>query len=200
VKQIIFITVILLASSALHAQKRDSTSTFVFSKHEIKLSYGDAFNAMADTMDIIMNNAHFKANFTISYAYRHKKWLWFGINAVNYIGKPIRYDMREYDVNGKYVDYRYTTKDHGFGFLPAIRFSYLNREKTTLYSGIEVFGCFWIKSHTDGMPNKMEKTLAYHLTYFGWSSYLDESRKVFIGGELGAGYRGVINIHGGYRF
>ena len=175
-KRIIFITVILLASSVLYAQEKDNKSTFVFPKHEIKISYGDALNTNDEW------ETHYKANLSISYSYRYLKWFWFGISVVNYIGKPINYDVREYDVNGKYTDYRYTTKDYGFGFFPAIRFSYLNREKTTLYSGFELYGCSWIKTHTDGIQNKMEKTLSAHFTYFGWSSYLDKKRKVFIGG------------------
>jgi len=192
-KQAIIIAAFLLHISNLFAQIKDSTSIFVFPKHETKISYGDALNTNQEW------ETHYKANLSISYLYRHKKWLWFGINVVNYIGKPIHYDVREYNVNGKYTDYRYTTKDHGFGFIPAVRFSFLNKEKTTLYGGIEI-GYSLIKTHTDGIPNKLEGVSSGQVTYFGWSSYLGENRKVVIGGEVGVGNRGIINIHAGYRF
>ena len=197
-RRFFFTAVVLLSVSVLCAQERDSARKFVFPKHEIKISYGDAIT-VNQIWEETQYKTNFKSNLSISYSYRHKKWLWFGINVVHYIGAPIDYHVREYDVDNNYTDYQYTTKDYGFGLIPAIRFSYLNKENTTLYSGIEM-AYQWIQTHTDGVPNKKAEGLSGHVTYFGCSFYLGKSQKVFLGGEMGYGCRGIFNIHAGYRF
>ena len=191
-KRIVFIAVALFFISALFAQEKDSTTKFAFPRHEVKASLGDV-------MYLNENWAYCRGNLSISYSYRCLKWLWFGVQTVGYIPVPNYYDIREYDVNNNYIDSRYITKDYGFGFLPNIRFSYLNRKKTTLYSTIAV-GYSILKTHTAGIPNKPEWILSGNITLFGFSCYFGKNQKIFMGGEMTVGNIGFISIHGGYRF
>ena len=198
-KKTVFIAVILVCTSALYAQEKDSTNKFVFPRHEIKISLGDAFHTNEMWESNEMWKTHCKANLSISYSYRCLKWLWFGINVVNYIGTQNVYNIREYNVENNYVDYQYKTKDYGFGLIPEVRFSYLNREKITLYSGI-AFGYSFMIQNTDGEPSKRGGLPSYQVSIFAFSCYFGKKQKIFMGGELGAGNRGIFNIHGGYRF
>jgi len=196
-KKIIFAVAILLFTSALFAQGNDSISKFVFPRHEIKVSFGDAINTnqmWKSNCNLVTNCM---GNLSISYSYRCLKWLWFGINAIHHIGK--RYDIREYDAENNFSDYEYAIKCYGFGLIPEIRFSYLNRKRVTLYSGIAV-GYSLMINNIDDTPYKMKGLLSYHTTIFAFSCYFGKNQKIFMGGELGEGHRGIFIIHGGYRF
>ena len=186
-KRIIFTAFILFFSLVLHAQKDND-----FYKHEVKLSVGDAINANQEL------ETHYAGNLSISYSYRYLKWLWFGINTVSYFGDTKYYYVREYDVESNYSDYHYKTKDKGFGLLPEVRFSYSNKNKKTLYSGIAI-GYSVIKNHTDGLSN-IERRIMAQFTMFGCSFYFGKNQNLFMGGEFGTGSKGIFNFHGGYRF
>jgi hypothetical protein len=41
---------------------------------------------------------------------------------------------------------------------------------------------------------------SFHLTYFGFSCNFGKNKNIFLGGELGIGFKGLGSIHGGYRF
>jgi len=191
-KRIIFTAFILLSTSVLSAQN-DSVNRFVFPKHEVKLSFGipDEINPGWD--------AYYYGTLAISYSYRHLKWLWFGINVFDYVGIKQHYHLREYNMGSDYVDYNYRTRDYGFGLVPEIRLSYLNKEKIILYSGFGV-GCSLIKRHIDGLSQKIEFKGTGQITLFGWSVYFGKKQKAFWGTELGVGHKGMLSIHGGYKF
>ena len=190
-KRITLIAVILLPTLVLNAQEKSADQIF-FPKHEVKISYGDALNANQEW------ETYYAGNLSVSYSYRCLKWLWFGINAVNYFGKIKNYYVREYDMKNNYSDYHYKTKDSGFGLLPEVRFSYKNKDYVTFYSGIAI-GYSLIKNHPNGLSNLEGKTMV-QVTYFGWSFYFDKNQNFFMGGELGTGVRGILNVHAGYRF
>ena len=185
-KRIISISVILLSTLALYAQDA------VFFKHELKASFGDPLNVNQEW------KTHYAGNLSISYSYRCLKWLWFGVNVVNYIGNTKYYYAREYDAENNYSDYHYKTKDIGFGLLPEVRFSYCNKKQTILYSGIAI-GYSVIKNHPNGLSNIKGMRMA-QATYFGCSFYFGKNQNFFMGSEIGVGVRGIINGHAGYRF
>ena len=110
-KRIIFIAIILLFTSALYAQK-DSTSKFVFYRHEVKLTYG--INSLPNG---IRGNVEdiWKGGFTVSYMYRVKKWFWVGVNINWQFPSEIEYyRWREYYIDGTFKDFEISKRDNFF--------------------------------------------------------------------------------------
>ena len=188
-KRILIITVILFSTSVLCAQKDTS-----FYRHEVKASAGLSF-----ITSLWLQEDGTIANFSVSYSYRPLKWLWGGVNGINYFGERIYYDWREYDVNGNYKDFSTSKIKYCFVIAPEIRFSYLNRESIILYSALSA-GVGWEDGYGDRY-NKYPHTFSYfHVTLFGISGNLGRNKNIFIGGELGIGMKGFFQIHAGYRF
>ena len=188
-KRIIFIAAILFFTSVLCAQKDTS-----FYKHEIKASIG---SSLASPLWLQEDFTLF--HFSLTYSYRPLKWLWIGGNFNNYFGGTIYYDWREYDVNGNYKDFSKSKVKYCAVIAPEIRFSYLNRKSIILYSALSG-GIGW----EDGYSRKHQKYPSlfpyFHITYFGISGNFGRNNNIFIGGELGIGMKGLLQIHGGYRF
>jgi hypothetical protein len=67
--------------------------SYPFYDHEIKISFGDPLNTNQSWQ------TDYVGSLSVSYSYCHLKWLWFGINAVNYIGTAKHYNLREYVVD-----------------------------------------------------------------------------------------------------
>jgi hypothetical protein len=191
-KRIIFIAVVLLFASSGYAQKDSS-----FYKHEIRVSAGDALLATvfwAGDLD-----SWLYGNVSFSYFYRPVKWFWVGGNFLNYVGKRIYYDVREYYPNGRYRDFS-TSKIKYCGVVaPEIRFSYLNQKTVILYTALSGGVCF--ENGFDNRFHKYPKKNPYvHLTYFGFSCNFGENQTIFVGGEFGIGFKGFFSFHGGLRF
>jgi len=193
-KRIIFIIAILFFTSVLYAQK-DTT----FYRHEVKASCSDAF--MASLFWDWVNDADgfFYVNVAVSYLYRPVKWFWVGGNLINYIGNRIDYHWRVYDPNGNYRDYSKSKLKYCGVIAPEIRFSYYNRKNAILYSSLS--GGIGLVNGYESKYHKYPKIVPYfHITYFGFSCNFGENKNIFLGGELGSGFKGFINFHGGYRF
>ena len=186
-KRIIFIGVILLFTSVLFAQKDSS-----FYQHEVKASFGDA------VLHWDMQETYY-VNFSVAYLYYPVKWFGIGGNVVNYFGKKIYYNIREYNNEGKFRDFTFSKMKYGIAIAPEFRFSYLNRKNVILYSGFSA-GLGWEFGY-DNKENRYPKIRGYfHNTCFGFSCNLGQNKNVFLGGELGFGLKGFGNIHVGYRF
>ena len=192
-KKTFFVIIFLFFVIDLYSQEKDSVNKFVFPKHEVKVSFGDPMNINESW------ETYYCGTLSVSYLYRIKKWLWVGTNVFNYIGMVNYYSLREYDTENNYTDYQYNTRDYGFGLIPEIRFSYLNKNKATLYSGLAL-GYSLIKSYTNGIPNKIAGKATAQVTIFGYSGYFGKNKKIFMGGEWGCGCKGMFSIHAGYRF
>jgi hypothetical protein len=198
-KRIIFIAVVLLFASSGYAQKDSS-----FYKHEVKMSVGDAFIAMVfwtyePWQRDRRNNAELYANVSFSYFYRPVKWFWVGGNFINYIGNRIHYDWREYYPNGKYRDFSVSKIKYCCVAAPEIRFSYLNHKSAILYSALSG-GIGWENGFDRRHYKYPEINYYFHITLFGFSCNFGKNKNIFLGGELGLGFKGFGNIHGGYRF
>jgi len=197
-KRIIFITVILLCTSGLYAQK-DSN----FYRHETRISVGDAFLPMMfwtyEPWGDRKNNANLYANVAFSYSYRPVKWFWVGGNFINYFGEKIYYDWREYDVKGEFKDFSISKIKYCAVIAPEIRFSYLNRKSVILYSALSGGICIENGFSTNHFKYP-EINYYFHLTCFGFSCNFGKNSKIFLGAEFGLGLKSFGNIHGGYRF
>jgi len=187
-KQIICIVVVLFSTLVLYAQKDP-----VFYKHELKTSVGPTIFP-----DLWFQDKCY-GNFSIAYFYSLEKSFWVGVNFVNYLGEKMYYDWREYGVDGSFHDFSKSKIKHCFVIAPEIRFSYLNKETVMLYSALSG-GIGWENGYNK-MQDEYPKRFGYlHLTCFGFSCNLGKTKKVFLGGELGIGFKGFINMQGGYRF
>ena len=193
-KRIIVILFFVFAISSINAQD-DST----FFKHELKLSCSDGLLISMIGDGFFDIDGFFYVNISATYLYRPVKWFWVGGIFVNYIGNRIDYYWREYDVNGNYKDYSKYKLKYCAAIAPEIRFSYFHRKNTILYSGFSAGVAF-----VDGYDSKQHhypKIMPYfHHTYFGFSCNVGKNKNIFLGGELGAGFKGFLNLHGGYRF
>jgi hypothetical protein len=190
-KRINFTAVVLLFALALYAQEDTD-----FYKHEIRVAFGDA----SITSEIWLQKGIQFNNFSFSYFYRPVTHFWVGANFMNYVGgKTYRY-TREYAVDGSYKDYLESKKKYCAIIAPEIRLSFLNRKAIILYSafsgGIGFENGF--DTHRQKYPKKLFPCL--NLTLFGLTGNFGKNSNIFLGGELGIGFKGIGSIHGGFRF
>jgi len=195
-KRIIFIAVILLFTQVLHAQKDTD-----FYKHELKLSFGDAFYTWLTNWPHVPDGGKsFYANLTASYLYRPVKWFWVGGNFVNYFGERLYYDRLTYDFDGNITSFSKSKIKYCIVIAPEIRFSYMNTEKMIIYSALSVgIGL------EDGYDYRFHEfpiiiDSYFQLTFLGISSNFGKNKNIFLGGELGYGCGSFTSVHGGYRF
>ena len=202
-KRVILIVAILLSTATLHAQKDNAA----FYKHEVRASVGDASmttffctHIYCDDSWERTNSVDLYVNTSLSYFYRPVKWLWVGGNFIYCIGPSIHYKWREYDVNGRFMDFSKSKIKHCAIIAPEIRFSYRNNQKTVLYSSL-LYGIGTENGYSTRHYKYPITNYAYfHLTYFGFNSYFGKNNNMFLGGDFGLGCKGLINIHGGYSF
>ena len=184
-KQIICIAVVWVVTLPLYAQK-DSVNY----KHEVKASIG-SITLLSQFEDI--------HSFSASYFYRLVKPLWIGVNFINYVGDKIYYNWREYGTDGRFEDFSKSKTKYCGVIAPEIRLSCLNKESIILYCALSG-GIGWETGY-NGKLKKYPKTVEYiQVTIFGLSCNLTKKKNIFFGGEAGIGYKGIFNIHGGYRF
>ena len=189
-KRIVFFTAIVLLTWVLNAQKDTA-----FYRHEVKASVGDAILPSLAWSD----NGIYYVNLTFSYHYRIFRWFWVGGNFIHSFGDKQIYTWREYYPNGVFRDISKWKPKYCVAIAPEIRFSYLNRKSIILYSSISAgIGL------EDGYSSRNEKypkiTPYIQLTYIGASGSFGKNKNIFLGGEIGVGFKGFCNIHGGYRF
>ena len=187
-RRILFIAVILFSTGVLSAQK-DTT----FYKHEIRASFGDAliysFNIGGSTFSSV----------SIAYFYRYPEWFWIGVNVVNYFGERLYYECREYYPNGNFRDFTKSKIKYSAAFAPEIRFSYLNKKSVILYSAFSIG--IGLENGYENRHQKYPKAFFYlQNTFIGISGNFGKNKNIFLGGELGVGFKGFFTIHGGYRF
>ena len=119
---------------------------------------------------------------------------------MNYIGEKTSYDWREYDVNGSFKDFSESKMKYCAIIAPEIRLSFFNKKAVILYGALS--GGVGFENGYDTQRQKYPKTLfpCLHLSYFGLSSNFGKNNNIFLGGELGVGFKGLASIHVGYRF
>jgi hypothetical protein len=190
-KRINFTVVVMLVASALYAQEDTD-----FYKHEIRVAFGDA----SITSEIWLEKGVRFSNFSFSYFYRPEAFFWAGINFMNYIGGKTHYNWREYAVDGSFKDFSESKKKYCAIIAPEVRWSFMNRKAIILYGAFS--GGIGFENGFDTHRQKYPKTLfpCLNLTLFGLTGNFGKNSNIFLGGELGVGFKGIGSIHAGYRF
>ena len=138
---------------------------------------------------ISCGNIYSTCPITLGYRYRVLKWLWVG-GDISYCG--LYGTFRNLDTDQKVGVYR----DHFISIMPAVRFSYLNREHVTLYSGIAGgYALEYGKSYPDYKFHNNH--IALNCTLFGVSA---GSQRWFGFAEIGWRFKGYANAGFGFRF
>ena len=187
--------------TGLYAQEQPADWRQTMKRNEFSLSIGDPAFAnltryayFSETsggswLDIpTSTDVYTTCPITLSYRYRLLKWLWlggdisycgfFGTSRNIYTGEPV---------------YRY--RENSVCIMPAIRFSYLNREHVTLYSGF-ASGLKFGSSESYNEKSRFVR-LPFQLTLFGVSA---GSQSWFGFAEFGVGNEGFAKAGFGYRF
>ena len=189
-KRNIFIVIILFSVSVLYAQKDTD-----FYKHEIRVSHGDA----SVTSAVWLEKGVSYTNFSLSYFYRPVKSFWVGANFLNYFGEKTYYNWREYYVDGSFKDFSKSKTKNATIIAPEIRFSCLNKEEIIIYGALS--GGIGFENGYDTKKQKYPNVFpALHLTVLGLSFNFGKNSNIFLGGELGIGFKGLGSLHAGYRF
>jgi hypothetical protein len=193
-KRIILIAIILFSISVSHAQT-DTT----FYKHEVKVSVSAGLMPTLFLLTVAQSDYSCYATLSFSYLYRPYKWLWVGGNFVNFFSERITYSWREYYPNGNYRDFSKSKRKYFAAIAPEVRFSMVNTKYIILYGALSAG--LGIEDGYDNKWNKYPKVFPYfHFTCFGLSSNFGKNKNIFIGGEVGIGFKGHLNVHAGYRF
>ena len=197
-KKFCLIIVVLSFSFNLFAQKDTA-----FYKHEVKVSVSDGLcasflSSLFDTGQTA--DAWVFANVSVGYFYRPVKWLWVGGNFINYFGERIYlHKWREYYTDGSVKDFSISKIKYCAAIAPEVRFSYKNTQETILYSALS--GGIWFEDgYKNNYYNPPTVNYYFHATLFGFNSNFGKNQNIFLGGEIGFGFKGLFNIHGGYRF
>jgi len=193
-KRIFLIAVILFSISVSYAQK-DTT----FYKHEVKLSYG--IFSLPNGIRMYEKDI-WKGGFTVSYMYRVKKWFWVGGNINWQFPSEIQYySWREYYIDGTFNDFVISKRDNFFAIAPELRFSYANLKWVTLYSALSAgYGIYTGLNRKNISSNYINEYWYWNIVCFGANFHIGKKQNIFAGFELGAGFKGTMVIHGGYRF
>lgn len=212
-RKIGLLSVLLFSMFAVaFAQEEEQDWRQVFPRHELSIGIGDPAFAnlqrgsiwekllwchwdryqdgnLGDWFDPGIYHSNYIATCPISlgYMYRLRKFLWIG-GSVSYMG-----------VFGKVFDARddsflYNHIETQIAFLPAVRFSYLNKKYVTLYSGLSTG--FMLNFERENGNTDVYFHPTFQLTAFGVSV----GRKFFGYTEVGLGYKGFITAGIGYRF
>lgn len=196
-KRFLFVLLILFSITILHAQK-DTT----FYRHEVKASISDALLSdfwIANPNNYYKKNVNLYFNVALSYFYRPAKWFWVGGNFVNYFGDKMEYKRKEYDINGQEKIFSESKRKYCAVLAPEIRFSYLNRKHTILYSALSAGICIE-NGYEDRYSTYPELHTFFQITLFGVSGSFGKKANGFLGAEFGIGHKGFIVLQGGYRF
>jgi len=194
-KRIIFTAIILLFTSVLFAQEKDSTNKFVFPKHEVRLSYG--INSLPNGIRMDEKDI-WKGGFTATYMYRVVKWFWVGGNFNWQFPSDTKYyTWREYYADGSFSDFKISGTHKFFAIAPEFRFSFLNKKWVTLYGSFSIgYGMY-----TKALPNDiLNDYWFWNVTCIGVNIHIGKKQNFFAGCELGAGFKGTMMVHAGYRF
>lgn len=201
-----FLSLLLFFSFAAIAQDTESPKPFkAFNRHEVKLSYGDAFltDIYATMFTGAFNNNDFNyrkfGTTTLSYHYRLLKFMWLGLD-FSFTPGNRPYTTTYYN-EGQTPHTETRNIYRAFiAVAPNIRFSYLNREKIVLYSALSLGVMFNadINFKSDSRYDIPFSHLYSQTTFLGFNYY--PHKNIAIGAELGIGSRGFLNAHIAYSF
>ena len=139
-------------------------------------------------------NDAYVPSISISYYHRIKKWLWLGTQLnFNYV-TPFTDGINAEVVKNKLVQVSTEPEPNYecFGIAPTVRFSYVNKPNFLLYSGLTI-GLQMLYNER----NLSIASVPFFQTILLGFSY---GKNLYLGGEIGAGFKGILNVNVGYRF
>ena len=194
-KRLIFTVLFLFSVLLLCAQENQENRDF--HRHEIRMSFGDAVGT-----NTWFRIGEARDEISASYLFRPINWLWVGGSVSNFrLGREyIYHTWREYDTHGNFQDFTESARASAFAFGLEVRWSYINRPSAILYSGLSI-GFAWENFYViGGQSQRIFHDRLGHLTLLGLSMNLGRNRNIFIGSEIGVGYRSIFSAHAGFRF
>lgn len=200
-KAIVMLLCAVALCAGLYAQEQPSDWRQTMKRNEFSLSIGDpAFANLTRSVDFSSSregswldvptttNVYTSFPITLSYRYRLLKWLWLGCD-ISYCG----FYGTSRNIYTEEPVYKY--RENTVCIMPAIRFSYLNREHVTLYSGFASGLKFGFSEAYNEKHSYVR--LPFQLTLFGVSA---GSQSWFGFAEIGVGNEGFAKAGFGYRF
>ncbi len=197
-KKSLAIFFLIITSMAFGQNSNNGNATVLGGRHEIRFSIGDPFCSRGSINGAFVNSNSNYGNtfaptkfankmaatpsFTLGYRYRVVNWLWIGgdINSCGFWGtKTIKSGLETYPI---------FNHAYNWGTFFAVRFSYFNREKISLYS--EVAMNVIVGGKNMGLPRGGMTLIGFNAGGAHW----------FGSAELGVGYKGFLNAGFGYRF
>ena len=198
-KKIVLLSMLLVCFSAAgFAQDEEQDWRQVFPRNEFSIGIGDPAFAnlqrgsiwekllwchfdryQSDNLGNWFDPGTYHSNYiatcpiSLGYMYRLRKFLWLGARDDSFL---------------------YNHTETQIAFLPAVRFSYLNKKYVTLYSGLSTG--FLLNFEKENGSTDVYFHPTFQLTAFGVSV----GRKFFGYTEVGLGYKGFITAGIGYRF
>lgn len=200
-KAIVMLLGFIAMVTGLYAQEQPADWRQTMKRNEFSLSIGDpAFANLTRSVDVSSSrmgswldvptttNVYTSLPITLGYRYRLLKWLWLGgdVSYCGFFGTSRNIYTRE-------PMYRY--RENTVCIMPAIRFSYLNREHVTLYSGFASGLKFGFSNAYNEKRSYVR--LPFQVTLFGVSA---GSQSWFGFVEVGYGNEGFAKAGFGYRF
>ena len=173
--------------------------------NELQLEFGEGMfilnhyvNGFANTKFSEMKN-NLSPTLSLSFHKRANKWLWYGASLSYQNNYRSIYYITDYGDGDVYYNFLYDNVKT-FAFAPSVRFSYVNKENLTMYSGAQL-GMSYQKCTRKYPENSFYNkanivNVFYQATLFG----ISYGKKFYIGGEIGYGNKGLLNLTAGYRF
>ncbi len=207
-KKIVCLLTFLTFALTLSAQETALSWKTQLPRHDVQFSIGDPFFFYFGLLfmddcwkvptahdwfgpDLYGGGLFATPTMNFSYRYRVAKWFWVG-GTVSYSGFYRTYYDR---ITGLKSGVNNT---HFLTIMPAVRFSWLNKELVTLYSGAALgYTLYAYENSTEGvMERDAEHYVGFQLTGVG----VEVGRKWYGFAELGFGLQGIVQAGFGYHF
>jgi len=132
-----------------------------------------------------VSNENSVPSVSLSYYHRIKKWLWIGA-VLNFNNVTSSSEVLDLEGNEQVNNY------NCFGIAPTVRFSYVNKPNFLLYSALAV--------GVETIYQERKWSMATVPYFQGTLIGISYGKNLYFGGELGAGFKGILNVNVGYRF
>ena len=132
-----------------------------------------------------VSNENSVPSVSLSYYHRIKKWFWIGA-VLNF--NNVTSSSEVLDLEGNEQENNYNC----FGIAPTVRFSYVNKPNFLLYSALAL--------GLETMYQERKWSMATVPYFQGTFIGISYGKNLYFGGELGTGFKGILNVNVGYRF
>lgn len=133
----------------------------------------------------LVTNENAIPSVSLSYYHRIKKWFWIG-TILNFNNVTSDQEVFDFEGNEKKKNY------NCFGIAPTVRFSYVNKPNFLLYSALAV----GLQTIYQERKWSIATVPYFQGTWIG----ISYGKNVYFGGELGVGFKGILNVNVGCRF